>query len=59
VGVRGVVKFFGSPDPDADPPGPDLSLASMQIYDVLSGKTSFGLLLPAIRNADLYFPTDQ
>jgi hypothetical protein len=59
VGVRGVVKFTDPPSPDADPPTPDLSLASMQIYDVLTGKTSFGLLLPAVRNADLYFPTDQ
>jgi hypothetical protein len=59
LGVRGVVKFADPPGPDADPPQLDLSLASMQIYDVLTGKTSFGLLLPAVRNADLYFPTDQ
>ena len=59
VGVRGVIKLAHPPDPDTDPPSPDLSLASMQIYDVLTGKTSFGLLLPAVRNPDVYFPTDQ
>jgi hypothetical protein len=59
VGVRGVVVLPVSPDPDADPPTEHLSIGSMQLYDILSGKTSFGLLLPAIRNLNVYFPTDQ
>ena len=59
VGVRGVVVLAQPPDPDAQPPDPDLSLANMEVYDVLTGRTSFGLLLPAIRNPNVYFPTDQ
>jgi len=41
------------------PPNPDLSLGSIEIYDVLTSKTLIGLLLPAVRNANVYFPTDQ
>jgi hypothetical protein len=59
VGVRGVVVLVTPPDPDVDPPNPDLSLANLEVYDVLTGRTSFGLLLPAVRNPNVYFPTDQ
>ena len=59
AGVRGVVVLVTPPEPDADPPSPDLSLANLEIYDVLTGKTSFGLLLPAVRSLNVYFPTDQ
>ncbi|MFL6466665.1 MAG: hypothetical protein ACJ72Z_01765 [Pyrinomonadaceae bacterium] len=59
MGIRGIISMVTPPEPDADPPEPDLSLATMQVYDVLTGKTSFGLLLPAIRNLNVYFPTDQ
>ena len=59
VGVRGVVVLTQPPDPDAQPPDPDLGLANMEVYDVLTGRTSFGLLLPAVRSLNVYFPTDQ
>jgi hypothetical protein len=59
VGLRGVVVLTTPPEPDADPPSPDLSLSDMEIYDVASGKTTFGLLLPAVRNPNVFFPTDQ
>ena len=59
VGVRGVVVLTTPPEPDTDPPEPDLSLANMEVYDVLTGKTTFGLLLPAVRSLNVFFPTDQ
>jgi hypothetical protein len=59
VGVRGVVVLADPPDPDADPPQPDLSLANLEIYDVQTSKTTFGLLLPAVRSLNVFFPTDQ
>ncbi len=59
VGIRGVVVLATPPDPDTDPPEPDLSLADLEIYDVPTGKTSFGLLLPAVRNLNVYFPQGQ
>src|SRR4030095_10285291 len=59
MGSCGALAIVDPPEPDADPPTPDLSLGSMQIYEVLTGKTTFGLLLPAIKNPNVYFPTDQ
>lgn len=59
VGVRGVVVIPGLQDGQVDTPEPDLSLANMEVYDVLTGRTSFGLLLPAVRSPNVYFPTDQ
>lgn len=59
VGVRGVVVLAQPPDPDVQPPEPDLALANMDVFDVLTGKTSFGLLVPAVRSLNVYFPTDQ
>lgn len=59
VGVRGVVVLAQPPDPDAQPPDPELGLANMEVYDVLTGRTSFGLLLPAVKSLNVYFPTDQ
>jgi hypothetical protein len=59
VGVRGVAVVADPPNPDADPPQPDLSLSNMEVYDVLTGKVTFGLLLPAVRNVNVFFPTDQ
>jgi len=58
VGVRGVV-FLADPPGEIEPPEPDLSLANMEIYDVQTSKTTFGLLLPAVRSLNVYFPTDQ
>jgi hypothetical protein len=58
VGVRGVVVVADSLG-ETDPPEPDLSLSNMEVYDVLTGKVTFGLLLPAVRNANVFFPTDQ
>jgi hypothetical protein len=58
VGIRGVV-VIADPPGGVDPPDPDLSLANMEIYDVLTGRTSFGLLMPAVLNLNVYFPTDQ
>lgn len=57
--VRGLVVVAAPTDTDVQPPEPDLSLATMDIYDETSGKTTFGLLLPAVRNARVFFPTDQ
>ena len=59
VGVRGVVVVSAPTDSTVDPPDPDLSFANMEVFDVLTGRTSFGLLLPAVRNLNVYFPTDQ
>lgn len=59
AGIRGVVVIVDPQDPDTDPPSGDLSLGSMQIYDASTSRTLIGLLLPAVRNANLYFPTDQ
>lgn len=54
--IRGVVRLTEPPEPDADPLSPDLVRSNLEIYDEATGKTAFGLLLPAIRNARLYFP---
>ena len=59
VGIRGVVLLTTPPEPDAQPPDPDLGLANMEVFDVLTGRTSFGLLLPAVKSLNVYFPTDQ
>jgi len=59
VGIRGAVVLTTPPEPDANPPQPDLSLANLEIYDTQTGRTSFGLLLPAVRNLNVLFPTDQ
>jgi hypothetical protein len=58
MGIRGIIAI-ADPPTDVDPPQSDLSLGSMQVYEVLTGKTTFGLLLPAIKNLNVYFPTDQ
>lgn len=58
MGVRGVV-IVQPTEPDANPPQPDFSLANLEIYDVATGKTTYGLLLPAVRNINALFPTDQ
>ena len=59
VGVRGVVVLTTPPEPDVTPPEPDLALSNMEVYDVLTGKTTFGLLLPAVKSLNVFFPTDQ
>ena len=59
VGIRAVAVIVDPPSPDTDPPSPDLGLAQMELVDVQSSKTQFGLLLPAVRNANVFFPTDQ
>jgi hypothetical protein len=59
VGIRGAAVVVDPPEPDSTPPTPDLSLANLEIYDTQTGRTSFGLLLPAIRNPNVLFPTDQ
>lgn len=56
VGLRGVVVL--TTPPETDPPEPDLSLADMEVYDASSGKTTFGLLLPAVRSLNVYFPQE-
>ncbi len=56
VQVRGAIRLTDPPNPDADPPQPDLVSSSLEIYDEATGKTSFGLLLPAIRGTNVYFP---
>jgi hypothetical protein len=59
VGIRGVIVVVQPTEPDTTPPEPDLSLANMEVYDTQTGRTSFGLLLPAVKNLNVYFPTDQ
>jgi hypothetical protein len=64
MGIRGIIAIADPPgeaDPptEADPPSERLSLGSIQVYEVLTGKTTFGLLVPAVRDANVYFPTDQ
>ena len=64
MGIRGIIAVTdppgeANPPTETEPPDPELSLGSMQVYDVLTGKTTVGLLLPAIRNLNVYFPTDQ
>ncbi len=56
VQVRGVVRLADPPNPDADPPQPDLVLSSLEVFDESTGKTSFGLLVPAVRSVNVYFP---
>ena len=70
VQVRGLVRFSTPPEPDADPPSPDaeppqpdvdppspdLVISSLEVFDEASGKTSFGLLLPAVRGTNVYLP---
>jgi hypothetical protein len=56
VQIRGAVRLADPPNPDADPPNPDLVISNLEIYDEATGKTSFGLLLPAVRGANVYFP---
>lgn len=64
VGVRGVAVLadppteVDPPDPDADPPT-ELGLVSMSVADVLTGRVSFSLLVPAVKNSNVFFPTDQ
>jgi hypothetical protein len=64
VGVRGVAVLADPPseadppDPDADPPT-ELGLVSMNVADVLTGRVSFSLLVPAVKSLKVYFPTDQ
>ena len=61
VPVRGVV-VLSDPPSESDPPGettppdPDLVISSLEVFDAATGRTSFGLLLPAIRNPRIYFP---
>jgi hypothetical protein len=59
VGVRGVVMLSEPPQPDAYLPQPDLLLGNLEVYDIATGKMTFGLLLPAVRNINVLFPTDQ
>jgi hypothetical protein len=56
VGLRGVVVLAQPPEPDVEPPTADLSLGNIEVYDVPTGKTTFGLLLPAVRSLNVYFP---
>jgi hypothetical protein len=58
VGIRAVAVLVDSPDPD-DSPAPELALVGVDIFDTQSSKSLIGLLLPAIRNANVFFPTDQ
>jgi hypothetical protein len=61
VQLRGVI-VLADPPGESDPPGevtppdPDLSISSLEVLDEATGKTSFGLLVPAVRNARIYFP---
>ena len=59
VGIRGGIALSMPTEPDADPLDPDLGLAGIELFDVQSSKTLIGLLLPAVRNANVFFPTDQ
>jgi hypothetical protein len=56
IQIRGAVRLTDPPSPDADPPSPDLVLRNLEIYDEATGRTSFGLLLPAVRSAKVYLP---
>ena len=58
VGIRAAIAVV-APTDTVDPPQPDLSLANLEIFDTQTGRTSFGLLLPAVRNPNVLFPTDQ
>lgn len=49
--IRGAVRLV-------DPPEPDLVISNLEIFDEVTGRTSFGLLLPAVRGINLYFPFD-
>ena len=55
VQVRGAVRFADPPEPDADPPS-ELVISSLEVFDEATGKTSFGLLLPAVRGTNVYLP---
>lgn len=57
VGIRAVAVLVDPPDPD-DPPSPELGLVEMEVFDLQSSKTLIGLLLPAVRNANVFFPTE-
>jgi|SRR5688572_10640897 len=70
MGIRGIIAVAdlpteGDPPTEADPPSEadapseHLSLGSIQVYDVLTGKTTFSLLVPAVRDANVYFPANQ
>jgi hypothetical protein len=54
--IRGAVRLADPPSPDVDPPQPDLVISNLEIIDEATGRTSFGLLLPAVRGANVYFP---
>jgi hypothetical protein len=69
VQVRAAVRFSDPPNPDSDPPQPDsdppqpdsdtpgeLVISSLEVFDEATGKTSFGLLLPAVRSTNVYLP---
>lgn len=56
--VRGAI-VVADPPGETNPPEPDLSLANIEIFDTQTGRTSFGLLVPAVRNPNILFPTDQ
>jgi hypothetical protein len=58
VGIRAVAVLADPPDPD-DPPAPELALVGVDIFDTQSSKALIGLLLPAVRNVNVFFPTDQ
>jgi hypothetical protein len=59
VGIRAVAVVVDPPEPDTDPTSPELGLVGVEVFDLQSSKTLIGLLLPAIRNANVFFPTDQ
>jgi len=64
--VRGTVRLTTPPEPDADPPSPDanppqpdLGASSLYVFDEVTSKVTFGLLLPAIRSPRVYFPLND
>ena len=55
VGIRGVAVVVDPPDANY-PPSPELGIVGMELFEVQSSKTLIGLLLPAVRNANVFFP---
>jgi hypothetical protein len=59
VGIRAVAVLYDPLDPEANPTSPELGLVQVEVFDLQSSKTVIGWLVPAVRNANVFFPTDQ
>ena len=68
--VRAVARFGDPPsegdppgesDPpaEADPPGADTAVCAVEAFNEATGKTSFSLLVPAVRDPQIWFAASQ